>query len=40
MEDLLKQLKESGSAKYVLMGPKGTGKTTTLFWFYHQLKKL
>ena len=40
MVSLLKDiLKEDGHRRYLILGPHGSGKTTTLYWLYNQLKK-
>lgn len=41
MVDLFQKLQESTDVEsYILMGPKGTGKTTSLYWLYHQLQHI
>ena len=40
MESLLRKLQNEDTKRYILLRPKGTGKTTTLYWLYCQLKHL
>ena len=35
MKDLFTKIKSEESKCYVIIGPHGTGQTTTLLWLYH-----